>query len=349
MASRFNNFIKRFFVPRRDYVVTPVIFFINLVLFIVVSIYDGNIWFPSGETVLKFGADAPFLTLDGQWWRLFTACFLHFGIIHFAANMFALIQLGLILEQFVGSLRLAFAYVFCGIAGNVVSNWWYSDTASGVSAGASGAIFGLLGFFLALVTTEFVRKETRGPLLKSIGITLLINVIISLEAHINSAAHFGGMGAGIIAGYLIWVLYKLNLPKRELIFSGLVFVFTLASIFLILPFIPKDTIRIHQFNEKIAVQEAILDSAVGAAIQQQAVSQIREKEFVAQWNDLIKRTDSLRFVTDSKNIDEAIAEQKTYLAQKRDLTQMKLRVARGDSSYIPAIARLEEELKQYGQ
>ncbi|MFN6038965.1 MAG: rhomboid family intramembrane serine protease, partial [Bacteroidota bacterium] len=130
-----NSFFFNYFVPRRNYFVTPVIFYLNLLLFLAVSFYDGNFMLPTGETVLLFGGDTPSLTLGGEPWRIVTACFLHFGILHFASNMFALIQLGKIIEDFVGSLRLVLAYLFCGIAGGMVSNWWYSSTGIGVSAG----------------------------------------------------------------------------------------------------------------------------------------------------------------------------------------------------------------------
>ena len=83
------NFFKLHFTPRRDYIVTPILFHLNFLLYLIVSVADRNFLFPSAETILTLGGDTPTQTLTGEYWRIITACFLHFGILHFAANMLA--------------------------------------------------------------------------------------------------------------------------------------------------------------------------------------------------------------------------------------------------------------------
>lgn len=340
------NFFTRFFVPRRDYIVTPVIFYLNLLMFIIVSVYDKNFWYPSPSALLLFGADAPALTIGGDWWRLITACFIHIGILHFAANMFALMQLGFILENFVGSLRLAAGYIFFGIAGNVASNWWYADSYMNMSAGASGAIFGLLGFFLALVTTEFVRKESRMRLLKSIGLTILINVIISLNAHINSAAHFGGMIAGIVGGYLIWILYKLKLPKRELIFSLFAGVFSIVLMFIVLPALPDTTVKVNEFFTRLEEKEKKIynnaDSLIGKKLFTGSDIQTIDREYT----ELIKKGDSLNSIMKTDETPVLIQGYKQRFALNHDILVVKARVEAGETNLIPKMKELEEQKKK---
>lgn len=91
--------------------------------------------------------------------------FLHYGALHFLANMYALTRIGYVLENFVGSWDCSWL-IFSGICAGIVSTGWHTLS---VGAGASGAIFGLFGMFLALVTTPFVSKQSRWPLVKTLA------------------------------------------------------------------------------------------------------------------------------------------------------------------------------------
>lgn len=285
------SFFRKYFFPRRNYFVTPVIFFINLILFIVVAIADQTVWIPSGETILKLGGDNPALTLDGQWWRTVTACFLHFGIIHFASNMFALVQLGLALERFIGSARFALCYLLCGVAGNVTSNWWHTEPIIG--AGASGAVFGLLGLFLALVTTEFVQKEARWPMFKSIGQSVLINLVISLQFNFNNAAHIGGLIAGIFCGYLIWVLYKIVNKYRTQAFYLVTALLTAALVLVVLPLLPKDAVKLKELFDRIEAEEENVIAQFNARVNSQRIVLSDSLTYVAEWNRMEQLTNGI--------------------------------------------------------
>src|SRR5690606_16198086 len=146
------------FVPSKDYFITPILVYINLIVFLVMVLSGVDIFNPTGEDLVKWGANFEPYTLIGQWWRLLVCCFLHIGIVHLLFNMYALIYIGLLLEPYMGRLRFLAAYIFAGIIASMVSVLWNDYI---ISAGASGAIFGMYGVFLALLTTNFLNKHAR--------------------------------------------------------------------------------------------------------------------------------------------------------------------------------------------
>jgi membrane associated rhomboid family serine protease len=129
---------------------------------------------------------------DGQYYRLITAMFVHYGLLHIAFNMYALWILGRPLEALFGRLRFLGIYLVCGIGGNVAVYLF----APGVeSAGASTAIFGLFAvFYFAL------RKLGRDA--STILPILVINIVITfLVPNISIAGHLGGLAVGAVVGY----------------------------------------------------------------------------------------------------------------------------------------------------
>lgn len=169
----------------------------------VVMVASGVSWdSPSSLDALRFGADFGPLTLNGQWWRLFTSMFVHFGIIHIALNMWCLWSLGDLAERVMGRKAFAFLYLASGLAGNIVSELW---NPSRVSAGASGAVFGAAG---GLVTFLYLKKapinmEYATRRLKSLGIFIAYNLIYGMKAGVDNAAHIGGVLSGLAIGAVI--------------------------------------------------------------------------------------------------------------------------------------------------
>lgn len=110
----------------------------------------------------------------------------------------------------IGSWRFAFAYTIAGLAGSLNSIVFHYATPS---AGASGAIFGMFGLFLALLTTNILEKGFRKSMLQSIVPMILLNLLIGTSAMIDNAGHIGGLIAGLICGYLYAWHYKYPLSK----------------------------------------------------------------------------------------------------------------------------------------
>jgi membrane associated rhomboid family serine protease len=153
--------------------------------------------------LVDWGSNVGRLTLDGQWWRLFTSMFLHGSLLHLAFNMFALWQVGRLVERIFGSLRFSVLYLLAGLAGGIASVLWNHNVNS---VGASGAIFGIIGGLLA-----FIRRENSGvpptvvaDLRSSILPFLLFNLTAGfLYPHTDNAAHIGGLAGGWLAGHLL--------------------------------------------------------------------------------------------------------------------------------------------------
>jgi len=189
------------FIPRQGYFITPLLIDINIVLFAIMVLSGANLLLPSNHILLQWGANFKPMTLDGQWWRLLTCCFLHIGILHLLMNMYALMYIGLLLEPYLGRLRFIVAYLLTGLASSLASLYWHDLT---VSAGASGAIFGMYGIFLAMLTTKLIPKEVRGPLLSSIAVFVGYNLLAGMKSGIDNAAHIGGLISGLLIGYLFY-------------------------------------------------------------------------------------------------------------------------------------------------
>lgn len=200
------------FIPKGDYFFTPIIININIAVYLVMILSGVDPMFPDSNAVLSWGAGFRPLTMNGEPWRLLTSTFLHFGLIHIAVNMLSLYNIGRMLEPFIGRWRFLVVYLCSGIGGSVISNWWHE---AGVSAGASGAIVGIMGVLGALVAMpDLVRKEVRMSLLKSIGQSLALLVIIGMNGFVDNAGHFGGLGIGAICGFLIYFEVKAGYQKH---------------------------------------------------------------------------------------------------------------------------------------
>ena len=186
--------------------VTYSIIAINVIVFVIMCIKGVPVMDPTGLDVIKWGGNYGPLTLTGDWWRLITCVFVHIGIIHIAFNMYALYMVGVFLEPMLGKLRYTVAYLSTGILSSVVSLWWHSTPVP--SAGASGAIFGMFGVFLALLLTNLIPKQVRNGLLQSIGILVGYNLLYGMKSGVDNSAHVGGLISGLVIGFIYYFTLK---------------------------------------------------------------------------------------------------------------------------------------------
>jgi membrane associated rhomboid family serine protease/Flp pilus assembly protein TadD len=180
-------------------VVTFTIIVANVLAYLAMGLSGASWAEPGIRDALKWGADFGPLTLSGQWWRLFTSTFVHFGIIHIAFNMWCLWNLGRTLEPLMGRKAFGVMYVASGLAASLVSVAWNPWR---VSAGASGAIFGVAGAlvsYLALKKTSLHQTLVRQNL-KSLAIFIAYNLVRGLGGNVDNSAHLGGLIAGLILG-----------------------------------------------------------------------------------------------------------------------------------------------------
>ncbi len=159
---------------------------------------------PGSEDLFRWGANSASAVQAGQWWRLVTAMFLHGGILHLALNMFALWESGLMVTRLFGNRGFIVIYLGAGLAGNALSLHFAGQT--GVSVGASGAVFGVAGALLAAVIQhggKFPMGRSR-QMLTSLGIFILYSLAYGFSNKgIDNAAHIGGLLAGFAAGWLL--------------------------------------------------------------------------------------------------------------------------------------------------
>lgn len=192
--------ILSFFIPRKGFIATPILIDINILIFILMVASGVEILNPDTLPLLKWGADFGPLTLTGDWWRTVTCNFIHIGGFHLAMNIYAFMFVGLFLEQLIGSRRMFASYFLTGLCSAAFSLYMHGET---ISAGASGAIFGLYGIFLAFLLFHGIAKEERKALLSNILIFVGYNLIYGLKEGIDNAAHIGGL----LSGFLLGIIY----------------------------------------------------------------------------------------------------------------------------------------------
>jgi rhomboid protease GluP len=200
---------------------TYVLLAINIAVFLWMTLHGVSLRDPTPAQLLHYGANSPLLVLEGQWYRLLTATFVHIGFIHIATNMWCLWNLGLLGEPLLGPWGMVAVYVLTGVAGNLVSVAWDvawavsmrspQDLAGSVGAGASGAVFGIAGILIVLLSNRRLPipwselKRLRTSVARFAGINLVIGASTILPifgniVRIDNSAHLGGFLFGLALG-----------------------------------------------------------------------------------------------------------------------------------------------------
>jgi rhomboid protease GluP len=192
---------------------------INVAVFVWMTHRGVDPRLPSPEDLVRFGANQPNLVLHEQWWRLVTAMFVHVGLIHLATNMWCLWNLGLLGEPLLGFFGMVSVYILTGAAGNLLSlanNVFLWGDLWQVGAGASGAVFGIAGILIILLSNRKLAENRGGrpgipwsdllALRKSVIQFAGLNLVIGLVTikfgpiHIDNFAHLGGFLCGLALG-----------------------------------------------------------------------------------------------------------------------------------------------------
>jgi membrane associated rhomboid family serine protease/tetratricopeptide (TPR) repeat protein len=154
---------------------------------------------PSLTEVLSFGACHGPYVAQGDWWRLVSCAFVHIGFLHFLVNMLSLFALRIV-ESFYGSGAFLLLYLMSAVGASVCSLLWHPSV---ISAGASGALFGLAGALLAFFVAHrhSIPELFLRPVLRNLILLLLVNILIgAVMDGIDNVAHLGGLAMGLIAG-----------------------------------------------------------------------------------------------------------------------------------------------------
>src|SRR5947199_7147719 len=192
------DFLQAVWARRSTY--TYVFFALNILVFLLMALAGGS---TSAPTLMAFGVKSNAEIAKGQWWRFVTPIFIHIGLLHLFFNSYALWIVGPQVEKLYGGGRFVILYVLTGVAGVYGSYSYHPDT---ISAGASGAIFGLFGVLLVFgirhrdAIPPFFKRSVGTGVLPVIVINLIIGFTIPAIDH---SAHISGLLAGAILALLV--------------------------------------------------------------------------------------------------------------------------------------------------
>lgn len=209
--------LKNRFAFGKPQIVYGLMFLTSLVMWLAESI--GSTLDPN--TLIAFGAKVNPLIAEGEWWRLITPMFLHIGWFHFAINMFALWSLGPLVERMYGSARFLTIYLIGGVIATTAS-FAFSES---ISAGASGALFGLVGalLYFGLRDRSLFMKTLGPPLFIMLGLN--VGLAFVLGANLDHFAHAGGLIGGFVVSGVV------GLPDETKRTQRLLFIVLAACLF----------------------------------------------------------------------------------------------------------------------
>jgi rhomboid protease GluP len=178
--------------------ITRMLIIINVLMFILTAYLSGSIFYANSNVLVYLGAKHNYLIDRGEYFRLITAMFLHGGLLHIALNMYALNAIGAMIERVYGKVKFILIYFTAGLTSSFLS-YLFSP---GISVGASGAIFGLMG---AAAILGFKMRDRGGrnfasSIVQVIAINLLLGFTIP---NIDNYGHLGGLLGGVLVTFII--------------------------------------------------------------------------------------------------------------------------------------------------
>jgi rhomboid protease GluP len=203
---------------------------INCAVFVAMAMRGLSVWAPTPGQLMNWGANnAGSVLINGEWWRIATAMFVHGGILHLATNMWCLWNLGLLAEPLMGSAGVLAVYILTGAAGNLLStfagwaryshDWANYHAAGGLDlaavfppgVGASGAVFGIAGALIVLLKSNrlpvppYELKRLRRSVIYFAVLNLVLGFSINVGTRvmgsgisIDNMAHMGGFTCGLL-------------------------------------------------------------------------------------------------------------------------------------------------------
>ena len=266
---------------------------INTLIFMLMTIDAG--FAPTYQKVIDWGGSIPKLTLSNQPWRSFTCMFVHIGFVHFAMNMYSLFFIGRFLEPLLGKGRLLIGFLCCGLLASLASLYWNIETFI-VSAGASGAIFGLYGIFIAFLSTNLIPQKIRFGLLQNVLIFTAYNLLYgAMEKGIDNAAHIGGLLGGLSLGVVFVFL-------RKKLINVVVITSVLCTFFLSFQLLKNtDAYRFSVLLKSMIEDEEQID------LYGKQVNSVSTKQFLSWWDEHLESR--------LKNLDHSIEKIKSLVVK----------------------------------
>lgn len=200
------DFLERMWRNSKN-VLNLVVIAVNILVFVLVTVTGGT---DDMENMIRWGAAYTPLIREGETYRLFTSMFLHFGIEHLFSNMLLLLFVGDYLEKNAGKAAYVAVYFLGGLTGSVCSyRYELSEGRAVVAAGASGAIFAVLGAIVVLMILN--RGHLEDLSLKRLAIMIVLTLLVGVQSsNVDNFAHIGGFVGGIVVMLLLSPFYLMR-------------------------------------------------------------------------------------------------------------------------------------------
>ena len=183
---------------------TYVLISLNVGVYAATSLVGGDVITTSSAVIDQFGQYNA-AVFNGEVWRLLTAMFLHADVVHIFGNMFFLLIFGLRAEELFRTREYVLIYLLSGLAGGLLSLLMGPDMNS---VGASGAIFGVFG-----ATVIYIRRAVGRSMLAALMFAMFL-LLMNVGPNVNVLAHVGGLGAGLLMGYLLASAHRRIVTSR---------------------------------------------------------------------------------------------------------------------------------------
>jgi rhomboid protease GluP len=320
--------------------VTWILLGLNVAAFILTATLGAakNAVEPTAEDLVRWGANFGGRTPLGEWWRLLTCMFIHIGPVHLALNMWVLVRAGPLVERLVGNAGFTAAYILSGLIGALSSLWMNPQV---VSAGASGAIFGVYGVLIGVLS----RRRGEVPLgvlhgLRNSGVGFVgYNLIYNLtQPNVDMAAHVGGLIGGLACGLLLAGAVSLNQPPRRAASVALLVGVGSAAVAVVLLLVPFHFAAAErQINQARAVESRCLDAYNAAVKRLEAkeitpaqLAEVVEKQVIPPWRTMRDRI-SPSTAGSVEPLREHLEKLKRYVTISQEVWELTARYLRTDN------------------
>lgn len=313
---------------------TLILIGINVIVFILTYLKAGSVDGPGYTiTLLQMGAQFNPLTLDKEWYRIFTHMFLHGGLMHLGFNMYALYVIGGEIEQMAGTKKFTVVYFVSGIASALNSLYWSMFT---IGVGASGAIFGLFGFSL-IINIFLSRRDGKSmrPLLLNFGVFIGINLLIAKSVNADNAAHFGGLAAGLIIG--LYSMMTGGGPSFRKVRIEYLIMLILVIVYVGLP---RYQVSYYKFFQQVLAAEDSTNQRVGGNLTDEQYLEVFTKN-IHDWDTASQMLNAQTYLPPELARDTARL-RKYIMYRKQENHFKKLMIERESYVYLDSIANVQQ-------
>ncbi len=325
---------------------TTCIILINSIIYIATAIIYNGGWSLPVSSLIDTGANFSGLTLDKGWWRLFTSIFLHGNLLHLLVNSYSLFVIGRLIEPVLGHFRFLGYYLLFGVAGSIVSLTGYEYT---VSVGASGAIFGLFGFYLIHLLSSSKQPLIQNAAFRSVLFSLVINFIVGFALpYIDNAAHLGGAIAGLICSFIIALSGRTRDVSHPVIknylFTGLITTFSVFYFILYQSFSRDRVAYYHFFVDLVSTETEALRLENGSFTQPFYKANLNAAYIL--WSDIHKQLRALQQSKNTSAAEDRLILNRYIELRKEGINFYKKMIDYGSFIFLDSVEQIRSEIEQ---